>query len=63
MYGIFDDKDDYIAEKKFFFGKLPFEVKDVYDWNKHMDLLNTHPDNLIDTNSKKFRIEIGRAHV
>ena len=42
MYDIFKDREDDLADKQFFFGKLPFEVSDVYDWNKHMELLNTH---------------------
>ena len=62
MFGIFDNKDEEISEKKPFFGKLPLDVKDVYDWNKHIDLLNTHPDKLVDSNSKKFRIGLNCFH-
>ena len=62
MFGIFDNKDEEISEKKPFFGKLPLEVKDVYDWNRHIDLLNTHPDYLVDSNSKKFRIGLNCCH-
>lgn len=61
-FGIFDDKDEYIAEKRPFLGKLPIEVSEVYDWNRHMDLMNTHPDSLIDSNTKKFRIGLNNFH-
>ena len=62
MYDIFKDREDDLADKQFFFGKLPFEVSDVYDWNKHMELLNTHPDKLIDSNTNKFRIGLNCFH-
>jgi mannose-6-phosphate isomerase-like protein (cupin superfamily) len=62
MYNIFEDKDEYIAEKKPFYGKLPIDVADWYDWNKHMNLLDTHPKELVDTNSKKFRIGLNSFH-
>jgi hypothetical protein len=62
MFDIFEDKDDYIAEKKFFFGKLPFDMSSEYDWNKHMVLLNSHPEESTDSNSKKFRIGLNGFH-
>ena len=34
-YGIFDDKDDFIKDKKPFFGKLPPEAEvSAFDWNR-----------------------------
>lgn len=62
MFDIFEGKEDFIAEKKPFFGKLPINVKEFYNWDQHMNLLNTHPDNLIDSNSEKFRIGLNSFH-
>lgn len=61
-YNIFEDKDDFIAQKKPFFGKLPFDVSEVYDWNQHIDLLDNHPEEHIDRNTDKFRIGLNSFH-
>lgn len=62
MFNIFDEKDEYISNKQFFFGKLPEGVVTTYDWNQHMDLLDSHPEKLLDPNSKKFRIGLNSFH-
>lgn len=62
MFKIFEDRDDDIAEKKFFFGKLPPGTVEIWDWNQHMKMLNSHPDELIDKKSDKFRIGLNNFH-
>ena len=62
MFNIFEDKDDYIAEKRPFHGKLPIDVSEVYDWNRHMELLDTHPESGLDTNTNKLRIGLNSFH-
>lgn len=62
MYNIFEDRDEYIAEKKPFHGKLPIDVSEVYSWNQHMNLLDSHPKAMVDTNSTKFRIGLNSFH-
>ena len=56
FFGIFqgDDKEDCIAEKRPFWGKLPIDM--TYDWNQYMQMLNTHPKESCDTNTSKMRI-------
>lgn len=61
-FNIFEDKDDYIAEKRPFLGKLPLDVSIVYNWNDHIDLLNNHPEEHLDTNTDKFRIGLNNFH-
>lgn len=63
MLNIFDGKEDNIADKIPFFGRFPFDISDVYDWNRHMDLLNSHPDEHIDSNTNKFRIGLNCFHM
>jgi len=62
-FDIFYDKDEYIASKTPFLGKLPEGTVELYNWNQHMDLLDNHPDNLIDANSTKFRIGLNSFHM
>jgi len=61
-FDIFTDMEDNLSDKIPFFGKLPFEISDVYDWNQHINLLNTHPEKLIDSNTNKFRIGLNSFH-
>ena len=62
-FNIFDGRDDEIRNKQFFFGELPEEAGvQLYDWNCHMDLLNSHPKDITDSNSSKFRIGLNRFH-
>jgi hypothetical protein len=63
FFGIFqgDDIEDHIAEKKPFLGKLPEGSYD-YDWNEYMRMLDTHPKEALDKNSKKFRIGLNSFH-
>lgn len=58
--GIFDDKDDFIAEKKVFFGKLDTEI--TFDWNAMISMLDSHPKNLLIKNSDKFRFNLNSFH-
>ena len=60
-FDIFEGRDEEISNKQFFFGRLP-EGKFDYDWNQHMDMLNTHPEERLDTNSKKMRIGLNSFH-
>jgi hypothetical protein len=62
FFGIFqgDDKEDCIAEKRPFQGKLPIEM--TYDWNQYMYMLDTHPKEGLDKNSRKFRIGLNNFH-
>ena len=62
MYNIFEGREEYIAEKKIFFGKLPINVPEVFDWNKFMYLLDTHPEERYDRNPDKFRIGLNNFH-
>lgn len=57
-----DDKEDCIAEKRPFQGKLPFNMEEAYDWNQYMHMLDTHPENLYDTNTSKMRIGLNNFH-
>jgi mannose-6-phosphate isomerase-like protein (cupin superfamily) len=60
---IFEGKDEYIASKTPFFGKLDEGLAEAYDWNQHMDLLDWHPQEMIDSNSTKFRIGLNSFHL
>lgn len=62
MFNIFDEKDDYIASKTPFFGELPEGTVGVYSWDDHLEMMDTHPDRLLDANSKKFRIGLNSFH-
>jgi len=62
MFNIFEDMDDYIADKKPFFGKLDVNMSEVYNWDMHMKLMDSHPEKLIDKNSNKFRIGLNAFH-
>ena len=64
FFGIFkgDEREDCIAERKPFQGKLPFNMEEIYDWNRHMIMLDSHPKHLLDTNSSKFRIGLNNFH-
>ena len=59
---IFEGQEDNIATKTPFFGKLPKDVVEAYDWNRHMDMLDTHPPEKVDSNSSKFRIGLNVFH-
>lgn len=62
-YGIFDDKDDFIKDKKPFFGKLPPEAEvSAFDWNRYMLLMDTHPEKLYDRNTTKMRLGLNSFH-
>lgn len=56
----FDGIEDYIAERKVFFGKLPFDIE--WDWNNLIEMVDTHPESLYDRNTKKFRIGLNNFH-
>ncbi len=62
FFGIFegDDKEDCIAEKRPFRGKLPIDM--TYDWNQYMKMLDTHPRDMVNRNSEKFRIGLNSFH-
>jgi len=60
MLNIFAGKEDLIAEKKFFFGKLDCDLD--FDWNNYIDLMDSHPENLYDRNTTKFRIGLNSFH-
>lgn len=62
-FGIFRDKEESIANKQPFFGKLPPGTVQTYDWNQHMELLDHHPEHLLDTKSDKFRIGLNSFHL
>jgi hypothetical protein len=62
MFNIFEGKEDLIASKTPFIGKLPIDVSDFYDWEKHLNLLDTHPEKLLDPNTKKFRMGMNSFH-
>lgn len=59
---IFESNVDKIAEKIPYHGKLSQEILDGYDWNAHMDLLDSHPENRLDTNTSKMRIGLNAFH-
>ena len=54
MIDIFEDNVEKIAEKVPYHGKLPQELIDAYNWNIHMDMLDTHPESLLDTNTSNL---------
>ena len=60
FFGIFEGKDDYISSKTPFQGKLPIDM--TYDWNQYMYMLDTHPHELLDTNTSKMRIGLNSFH-
>jgi mannose-6-phosphate isomerase-like protein (cupin superfamily) len=62
MFNIFEDHEEDIANKKPFFGKLPEGLVEAYSWDQHLDMLDTHPDDLLDPNSRKFRIGLNSFH-
>ena len=62
MFGIFDDKDDFLSEKRSFFGRLPIEISDHYDWNKHIDMIDSHPASSTVLKHDKFRIALNSLH-
>ena len=57
---IFEGMDEYIAEKKVFFGKLQpmFE----FDWNDLIKLLDSHPEDRTVRNVEKFRLNLNAVH-
>ena len=62
MLDIFKGKDDYIANRQFFFGKLPFRISDSYTWNEHMRLVDSHPESQTRAKNDKFKIELNSFH-
>lgn len=62
MFNIFEGKEDLIASKTPFIGKLPINVLEEYNWEKHLHLLDTHPEKLLDPNTKKFRMGMNNFH-
>ena len=61
-YGIFDDRDENIRTKTPFVGNLPFDMKETYNWNEYMQMMDSHPDDLYDRNSDKMRIGLNSFH-
>lgn len=61
-YGIFDDRDENIRTKTPFVGKLPFNMRETYNWNEYMHMMDSHPDDLYDRNSDKMRIGLNSFH-
>ena len=53
-YGIFDDRDENIRTKTPFVGNLPFNMRETYNWNEYMQMMDSHPDDLYDRNSDKM---------
>jgi mannose-6-phosphate isomerase-like protein (cupin superfamily) len=62
MIDIFEDHADEIAEKIPYHGKIPQELLKDYTWDIHMEMLDTHPQDLLDTNSSKMRIGLNSFH-
>jgi len=62
FYNIFEDKDDYIANKIPFVGRLPFNMEEAYGWEQYMKMMDTHPEELYDRNSDKMRIGLNSFH-
>ena len=61
-YGIFDDRDENIRTKTPFVGNLPFNMRETYNWNEYMQMMDSHPDDLYDRNSDKMRIGLNSFH-
>lgn len=61
MFGIFEGRDEEIATKTPFKGSLP-EGTITWNWDDHLHMMDTHPDEHIDANSKKFRIGLNNFH-
>lgn len=61
-YDIFEGKEEYIRTKTPFVGRLPFNMKDAYDWNQYIHMMDTHPEELHDQNTKKMRIGLNNFH-
>jgi len=64
FFGIFSgrEREEDIAAKRPFQGKLPFNMEEIYDWNQYMYMLDTHPEKGMDTNSTKMRISLNAFH-
>jgi ribosomal protein L16 Arg81 hydroxylase len=62
MLDIFKGKDDYIADRQPFFGKLPFPVSDQYNWDLHMYMVDSHPEHLTKEKTDKMKIEMNCFH-
>lgn len=61
-YGIFEDREENLRTKTPFVGKLPFDMKETYNWNEFMQMMDSHPDKLYDRNSDKMRIGLNQFH-
>lgn len=61
MNNLFEEHVDDIAEKRPFHGTFPQEII-AYDWSIHMDILDTHHERDLDTNSTKMRIGLNNYH-
>jgi hypothetical protein len=57
---IFEGREDFIAEKKVFFGNLGIDI--TFDWNDLIKLMDSHPDHLVSKNADKFRINLNSFH-
>ena len=62
MFGIFDGREEEIANKRVFFGKLPINISEEFDWTRYMDLMDNHPEDMYDRNTRKFRIGLNNFH-
>jgi hypothetical protein len=61
-YDIFEDREENIRTKTPFVGKLPFDMKETYNWNEFMQMMDSHPNDLYDRNSDKMRIGLNNFH-
>ena len=62
-YEIFsEEREDNIKNKIPFFGKLPIDVPAVFNWNEYMNLMDSHPEELYDRNTRKMRLGLNSFH-
>ena len=62
-YGIFsEEREANIKNKVPFFGKLPVDVPKVFNWNEYVTLMDSHPEELYDRNTKKMRLGLNSFH-
>ena len=62
-YDVFENNIDRIRNKKVFWGRIDASEIKTYDWNKVMDMVDTHPRDMYDWNREKQRLGLNSFHM